>query len=77
MELRIGGATVDRGEIVRVHLYPDQEDERVVWNEEATWIMACRPDVYRDAVQRGSTEPSSWMGFPKEDVVLLGRRVSL
>lgn len=59
-----------RGDVVKVRAYPDKVLDRVVWDEAETYILVCRPEVYRKAVAFG-TEPEGFMGFPKEDVYLV------
>ena len=56
-----------RGEKVIVRAYPNKMLERVVWDEDNTYVVVCRPEVYATATLLG-TEPESVMGFPKEDV---------
>jgi hypothetical protein len=60
---------MERGDIIEVRMYHDRTDRRVVWQVEEGWVMACRPEVYAETVERGQEEPESWMGFPKEDVL--------
>ena len=56
-----------RGDSVRVRAYPDKVLARVVWEVEKTYVVVCRPEVYKQAVASG-TEPEVFMGFPNEDV---------
>ena len=59
---------MQRGDTVIVRGYPNQRLERIVWEEHATYVLVCRKEIYQEAMNQGS-EPSSTMGFPKEDVL--------
>lgn len=62
---------MQRGDVVVVRAYPNKQLERVVWEEHKSYVLVCRPEVYDEAVKQG-VEPESWMGFPKEDVMVVG-----
>ena len=63
---------MQRGDIVLVNAYPDKKLDRVVWDEHETYVLVCRQEVYEEAIRTGG-EPTSSMGFPKEDVLLVSR----
>ena len=58
---------MQRGDVVHVRAYPDKVLPRVVWEVEETFVVVCRPEVYKRARASG-TGPERFMGFPKEDV---------
>ncbi|MEK7280749.1 MAG: hypothetical protein AAB037_00145 [Chloroflexota bacterium] len=60
---------MNRGDVVRVRAYPDKVLERIVWEEGETYVIVCRPEVYKEAVK--SNIPTGFMGFPKEDVMVV------
>lgn len=57
-----------KGESVRVRVYPDKVVQRIVWEERETYVVLCRPEIYKSAIQK-SQEPEVTMGFPKEDII--------
>ena len=63
-----------RGQKVLVKSFPNITLERIVWEVGKTYIAVCRPEVYDD-IKNLSGLPEQVMGFPKEDVIKVLRRV--
>ena len=57
-----------RGDMVLVRAFPDEILERVVWEEQKTYVILCRREIYERAIEECS-EPTTTMGFPKGDII--------
>ena len=60
---------MNRGQRVLVRAFPNETLERIVWEESGTYVVVCRPEIYKETVLVGKSEPLSVMGFPKEDIL--------
>jgi len=60
---------MEKGQWVLVKAFPDKTLERIVWEENRTYVVVCRPEVYGQAIALRA-EPVVVMGFPKEDVMV-------
>ena len=61
---------MNRGDRIRIRVYPDREVERVVLEVHPTYVLACRVEVY-DEVKDLEGLPDLAMGFPLMDVVAI------
>lgn len=62
---------LDRGAEVTVRAYRGELLHRRVWQDTGRGVMLCSESGFQRAVESG--EPPLCSGFPKEDVVRVGR----